>query len=109
MSTAAERAPRSLGDLRPADRARLEAAHQRLRDAIQSYEHFLGHELSADEEVPVHDVHEVAKAQREVEHAEDELWRARSELLGWSRPAWAPRASLIADWFSDEDRIYDDA
>jgi hypothetical protein len=109
MSTAAKRAPRSVDDLTPADRARLEQAHQRLREATKSYEPFRGGKLVPGEEVPVHDAVAVAGAQAEVQDAENALWRLREELLGWARPAWAPNATLVADWFSDEDRIYDDA
>jgi len=50
----------------------------------------------------------MAQAYAEVDTAEAALWQLREELLGWPRPAWAPRASLVADWFSDEDRVYDD-
>lgn len=39
---------------------------------------------------------------------EDSLWRLRSDLLHWSRSTWALRATLVADWFSEEDRVYDD-
>jgi len=50
----------------------------------------------------------MARAQAEIERAEAELWRLREEFLGWARPARAPAAALVSDWFSDEDRIYDD-
>jgi len=43
-----------------------------------------------------------------VETAEREVWRLREELSGWSRPAWAPGAALLADWFSEDDAVYDD-
>ena len=39
--------------------------------------------------------------------AEAELWRLREELLHWRRPAWAPSAASVADWFSVEDADYD--
>jgi hypothetical protein len=51
---------------------------------------------------------ELARAQAEVEAAEDDRWRLREELLGWVRPPWAPGAGLVADWFSDEDAAYDE-
>jgi hypothetical protein len=50
----------------------------------------------------------MAAAYAGVDAAEAGLWRLREELLGWPRPASVPRASLVADWFSEEDRIYDD-
>jgi len=108
MSTAAKRAPRSVDDLRPADRERLERAHRRLREATDAYEPFLGGELEPGQTSPVHDAREMAAAQAEVQNAESAIWQLREELLGWARPAWAPSASLVADWFSDEDRIYDE-
>jgi hypothetical protein len=49
-----------------------------------------------------------ADAQVEIQAAEGDLWKLREELLGWARPASATRAELVADWFSDEDRAYDD-
>lgn len=49
----------------------------------------------------------LAEASAEVGAAEAELWKLREELLGWVRPSWTPRASAVADWFSDEDRVYD--
>jgi hypothetical protein len=109
MSTAAKRAPRSVDELTPADRARLEGAHRRLREATESYEQFRGRALVPGEDVPVHDAAAMAAAQAEVQNAENALWQLREDLLGWARPAWAPNATLVADWFSDEDHIYDDA
>jgi len=46
--------------------------------------------------------------QIELETAEDQLWRHRVALLYPPRPPWALGASLIADWFSPEDRVYDE-
>lgn len=109
MSTAAKRAPRSVNDLAPADRDRLERAHRRLREATDKYEPFRGGELTPGKDVSVHDATAMAVAQVEVQDAENSLWQLREELLGWARPAWAPNAALVADWFSDEDRIYDKA
>lgn len=108
MSTASKRAPRSVDELAPADRRRLEDAHRRLRDAIKGYEPFLGGALEPGEPVPMHDVRALAAAQAEIEEAEAALWRLREKLLGWERPSWAPSAGLVSDWFSDEDRIYDE-
>ena len=109
MSTTAKRAPRSVNDLAPEDRDRLERAQKRLREATDKYEPFRGGELTPDQDVPVHDAKAMAVAQAEVQDAENALWQLREELLGWARPAWAPNAALVADWFSDEDRIYDKA
>ena len=103
MSSLAGRAE----ELNEEGRARLEAAHRRLREAVAAYEPFIGREVSPDDELRVHDAALMAAAQRELESAEDELWRLREGLLGWARPPWTPSASLMADWFSDEDAIYD--
>jgi hypothetical protein len=51
--------------------------------------------------------HQLDAALVAIEGAERELWRLRGELFRWTRPAWAPSASLVADWFSEEDRVYD--
>jgi hypothetical protein len=32
----------------------------------------------------------------------------REQLLGWARPSWAPAATLVSGWFSDEDAVYDE-
>ncbi len=108
MSMAADRAHRSLEDLSKDERARLEAAHARLRAAVNAYQSFEGGELKSDQPVPVHDAKAMARAQGDVQAAEAELWHVREELLGWARPAWAPSAAQVFDWFSDEDRVYDD-
>ena len=55
----------------------------------------------------MHDAREMAEAQAAIESAGAELWRLREDLLGWHRPAWAARATLVSDWFSDEDSVYD--
>ena len=99
---------RSEAELTPDERRRLEEAHRILREAVAAYEPFLGRELKPGEPVPVHSAAEMARAQAAVEQAEQELWRLREQLLGWPRPPWAPDAALVADWFSDEDRAYDD-
>jgi hypothetical protein len=108
MSTAAKRAPRSVDEFAPAYRDRLERAYRHLRETTNNYEPFRGGELAPDQDGPVHDSAAMAAAQTEVQDAEDALWQLREELLGWARPAWAPKATLVADWFSDEDRIYDE-
>lgn len=109
MTTAAKRTLRSVDELALADREHLELAHGRLREATKNYEQFLCGPLDPKQDVPVHDARVMAAAQAEVQVAEDELWKFREDLLGWTRPAWAPKATLVADWFSDEDRIYDQA
>lgn len=96
-------------ELGPADHERLESAHRRLREAVDAYAPFLGGELRPGEPVPVQRLEDVARTQAAIETAEDELWRLREELLGSARPASAPRASQVAEWFSDEDRVYDDS
>ena len=105
MSDAARRYERALS---AEDRARLEAAHRVLRDAVAAYERFLGGPLEPDQPVPVHDAAEIKAAQEAVEAAEDQLWQLREELLGWVRPSWAPSAALTSDWFSEEDSVYND-
>jgi hypothetical protein len=99
---------RSEKDLNDEERLRLAEAHRRLRTAVNAYEAFLGSELKPGEPVPVHDVKRVAAAQAEVEAAEQDLWKLREDLLGWVRPTWAPSATLVADWFSDDDAVYDE-
>jgi len=108
VATAPDRAPRALAELKPDERERLERAHRKLREAVEAYEQFLGGPLEPGREAAVHDARAVAKAQADVDEAEAELWRVREELLGWTRPPWAPAAALVPDWFSDEDRVYDD-
>ena len=83
-------------------------AHRRLDKATKSYAPFLGGALPPGRDISAHEMELMAAAQAEVQQAEDALWQLREELLGWARPSWAPRATLVADWFSDEDRIYDD-
>ncbi|MCJ7437517.1 MAG: hypothetical protein MUP97_07135 [Acidimicrobiia bacterium] len=109
MSTSANRSPRSVEELAPADRERLELAFRRLRQATKNYEPFLGGALGPNHDATVHDADAMAAAQTEVQDAERDLWKLREELIGWARPAWAPRATLVADWDSVEDRIYDEA
>ena len=109
MSTAAKRAPRSVDDLEPADRDRVEQAYRRLREVTDSYEVLRGGGLAAAQDAPVHNAAAIAAAQVAVQDAENALWQLREELLAWARPAWALNATLVADWFSDEDRIYDEA
>jgi len=107
VSTTAQRAPLSVDDLGAADRDRLERAYRRLREATESYEPFHGGGLVPNPGAPVPDAGAMVAAPAEVQDAENALWQLREELPGWARPAWAPNAGLVADWFSDEDRIYD--
>lgn len=104
VSTAAEQAPRPLSDLTTDEQDRLARAHQRLRGAVAAYEDLGGTPTGPE---PL-DARVLADAQAEIQAAEGELWRLREDLLGWARPASATRAELVADWFSDEDRAYDD-
>lgn len=99
---------RSEANLSADERRRLEAAHRVLREAVAAYEPFLARELTPGQPVPMHSAEEMARAQEAIEQAEQELWRLREELLGWRRPTWATDAALVADWFSDEDRAYDE-
>jgi hypothetical protein len=107
VGKAADRIRHSLDDLSPSDRQRLGRAHRRLREAVAAYEPFLGGVLVPGQDTLAIDAASIAKAQAEVQEAEDKLWSLRERLLGWSRPASAPPAALVADWFSDEDQIYD--
>jgi hypothetical protein len=102
------RPARSEADLTPVERERLENAYRELREAVGRYEPFLGREIGLSEPVPEHRADDVARAQADIERAEQRLWLLREALLGWARPSWAPDAALVADWFSEEDRSYDD-
>lgn len=108
MSHAMDEPQKSLEDLSEAERARLQDVHERLRTAVRNYEKFSGVELAPGKDGPVHSFEEMAAAQAEVQEAEAELWQLREELLGWRRPGWAPSATSVSDWFSDEDADYDD-
>ncbi len=89
------------------DRTRLESAHRALREAVAANERFVGEPLQPGPP-PVINAEEMRAAQEAIGEAENRLCQLREELLGWTRPSWAPNASLTADWFSDEDSIYDD-
>lgn len=102
-------AVRRTSDLSAEDLDRLATAHRRLRDAVMEYERrFVTGPVAADEDAPVLDAAEMSAAQLEAQSAERELWRLREELLGWSRPTALPSALQMAEWFSDEDAVYDD-
>jgi hypothetical protein len=98
---------RSESELTPDERRSLDAAHSELRAAVKNYEQHLGGELQTGKPIPVVSATELLEAQRRIEEAEENLWKLRQRLLGWSRPASTPRASLVTDWFSDEDADYD--
>ncbi len=98
---------RSEADLTVEEQKQLAAAHVDLRAAVAAYEEFLGSKRRPEVAVPVAAVDRLRKAQERVERAEERLWELREQLLGWHRPAWAPSASLVSDWFSDEDADYD--
>ena len=89
-------------------RSELEFAHQRLRQAVEAYEKYLGGPIEPRQEFPLVDGSDVAEVQHRVEQAEQELWRLREKYLGWVRPAWAPSAAFEADWFSSDDAVYDE-
>lgn len=99
---------RSEDQLGPAERQQLEAAHRRLRQSVTAYQEYMDREVDQGEPIPVDHAEQVAEAQTAVEEAERELWRLREQLLGWERPPWAPGATLVADWFSKDDAVYDD-
>lgn len=98
---------RSERDLSPEDRQMLETAHAELRAAVEAYEVFLGKELQPGVDVPIVKVDEMRAAQERVEAAEQRLWELRERFLGWTRPAWAPPATLVSDWILEEDPGYD--
>jgi hypothetical protein len=82
---------RSEDDLTESERRELTAALDQLHAAVASRE-------AADDPV---------SAQEAIDRSEEHLRELRDRLLGWSRPPWVPRASLVADWFSNDDAIYD--
>lgn len=91
------------------DRRRLEKAHGVLRDAVAAYSRLHAPKPPQSGSGLVWgDGDEIAAAQRAVEVAEASLWQARAELLGWRRGSQTPSAALVADWFSDEDAVYDE-
>ena len=95
-------------ELSPEARGRLEAAHRKLREAVADYQQFTDSVLEPGKDAVSYPASDLADAQRAVEQAEQELWVLREELLGWTRPSWAPSASFAADWFSEEDAVYDE-
>jgi len=101
-------AARSEDELGPQARDAVEAADRRLSESIAAYELVTGPGQGLGASVPVHESDQLSRAQAAVETAEREVWRLREELLGWSRPACAPGAALLADWFSEDDAVYDD-
>ena len=100
-------ASRSESDLTPNEHRALADAHAELRAAVSNYEQYLGRELKPGAPIPVVNGRELSEAQKRIEEAEENLWKLRERFLGWSRPASTPRASLVSDWFSDEDAEYD--
>lgn len=88
---------RSAAELSPDEHRALEAAHAELRAAVEAYEKFRGKELRPGEDVAAMNAGELREAQERVESAEAKLWDLREKLLGWSRPAWAPPATLVSD------------
>lgn len=98
---------RSERDLSQEERQALEAAHAELRAAVEAYEAILGTELHPGVDAPVVKAEELGPAQERVEAAERRLWELREQLLGWTRPPWAPPATLVSDWILEEDPGYD--
>jgi hypothetical protein len=91
--------PRSEIPLTNNERELLEQAARSLHAAVAEYER----ETSATS-----DRARIERVQLDLAAAEDRLWLLRSRLLNWTRPPWAPSASLVADWFSLEDSVYDE-
>jgi hypothetical protein len=85
----------------------LEAAHRELRGAVEEYEAFLGEALEQGAEVTVIDAGAMQAVQERVGAAERNLWDVRERFFGWSRPSWAPPATLVSDWILEEDPGYD--
>lgn len=101
-------AGRSMDTLGVDEKRRLEEAQRRLRDSVAAYEHLRSGALPPGEDIESHGRDETAQAQAAIESAEEELWRAREDLLGWKRPTSALKAVRTSEWFSDEDAVYDD-
>ena len=81
---------------------------EELQAAVADYDRYVATEpLGMKDVVPI-PIEELACSHRRVTEAEAELWRLREELLGWSRPMSLPGAASVADWFSEEDKIYDE-
>lgn len=98
---------RSERDLSSEEHQALEVAHAELRAAVEAYEAFLGKEFQPGADVPVMKADEMLAAQERVDAAERKLWELREHLLGWTRPPWAPPATLVSDWILEEDPGYD--
>lgn len=97
----------SESDLPEEQRGELSTAHGELRSAVAAYEIFLSREVRHGEEPAVLDASELRSAQEKVESAENALWQLREKFLGWTRPSWAPSATLVADWILEDDPGYD--
>ena len=95
-------------ELTAEERHALEKAHAELRAAVQAYEAFLGAELRPGVDPPAMSADAMRVAQERVEAAERSLWELRERLLGWTRPSWAPPATLVSDWILEDDPGYDD-
>ena len=99
---------KAIEELSTEERATLETAHERLRQAVADYDKFVGGALPAGRDTPTLKAEEMEASQAEVQEAEAELWTLREMLLGWRRPSWAQSATAVSDWFSEEDSDYDD-
>jgi hypothetical protein len=100
---------RSEADLSASERKSLQNAHGELRAAVEAYEHFLDKELQPGTPVTVARAQDLREAQELVESAERRLWDLRERLLGWTRPPWAPPATLVTDWILEEDPGYEES
>lgn len=105
MSVGARRRPE---DLSPAEHEELSLAHARLREAVAAAEPFRGGELPTNGDIEPKDGTAMARAYKQIDEAERELWALRERFLGWPRPVSAIPAREVTDWFSEEDTIYDE-
>jgi multidrug efflux pump subunit AcrA (membrane-fusion protein) len=78
-------------ELSAEDRQRLDDAYRRLRTAVAAYEPYLARDQFVAQGRAAVPLDELARAQAEVEAAEDELWRLREQLLGGSPAVGARR------------------
>lgn len=80
-----------------------------MRSAVAGYLQLTDVGLRSGQDAASHPMHEIAGAQQAIERPEHDLWTLREELLGWRRSPSVPRATFVADWFCEEDAVYDEA
>lgn len=97
----------AIDNLSDDDRSLLVAAHERLNRAVEQYQPFLDRRRLKNGEIQGHPRAAILRAQQAVADAEANLWQLREQLLGWRRPSSGFNATWAADWFSPEDRVYD--